>query len=41
MITEKYTDMENAARHKELFEKIFSLLEKEGATKVVVFGSYA
>jgi len=33
--------MENAIRHKELFEKIFSFLEKEGATKIAVFGSYA
>ncbi|HIH74464.1 MAG TPA: nucleotidyltransferase family protein [Methanosarcina sp.] len=33
--------MENAVRHKELFEKISSFLEKEGATKVAVFGSYA
>lgn len=33
--------MENAARHKDLFEKISSFLEKEGATKVSVFGSYA
>jgi predicted nucleotidyltransferase len=33
--------MENASRHKELFEKISSLLEKEGATKIAVFGSYA
>jgi len=33
--------MENASRHKELFEKISSFLEKEGATKVAVFGSYA
>lgn len=33
--------MENAARHKELFEKISSFLEKEGAAKVAVFGSYA
>jgi len=33
--------MENAARHKELFEIISSFLEKEGATKVAVFGSYA
>jgi predicted nucleotidyltransferase len=32
--------MENAALHKELFEKIYSFLEKEGATKVAVFGSY-
>jgi predicted nucleotidyltransferase len=33
--------MENASRHKELFEKISSFLEKEGAIKVAVFGSYA
>lgn len=33
--------MENAARHKELFEKISSFLENEGAIKVAVFGSYA
>jgi predicted nucleotidyltransferase len=33
--------MENAIRHKELFEKISSFLEKEGAMKVAVLGSYA
>jgi len=33
--------MENVSRHKELFEKFFSFLEKEGATKIAVFGSYA
>lgn len=33
--------MKNADRHKELFEKISSFPEKEGATKVAVFGSYA
>jgi predicted nucleotidyltransferase len=33
--------MENLSRHKELFEKIYSFLEKEGATKIAVFGSYA
>lgn len=33
--------MENAARHKDLFEKISSFLEKEGSTKIAVFGSYA
>ena len=33
--------MENASRHKELFEKISSFLEKEGAIKVAIFGSYA
>jgi uncharacterized protein len=33
--------MENASRHKELFEKNSSFLEKEGATKIAVFGSYA
>ncbi len=33
--------MEDAARHKELFEKISSFLKNEGATKVAVFGSYA
>ncbi|AKB35296.1 nucleotidyltransferase [Methanosarcina siciliae C2J] len=33
--------MENADRHKELFEKISLFLQKEGATKVAVFGSYA
>jgi len=33
--------MENTSQHKELFEKIFSFLQKEGATKVAVFGSYA
>ena len=33
--------MENLSRHKELFEKMSSFLEKEGATKIAVFGSYA
>jgi predicted nucleotidyltransferase len=33
--------MEEDARHKELFEKISSFLEKEGAMKIAVFGSYA
>ena len=33
--------MENASQHKELFEKIYSFLKKEGATRVAVFGSYA
>ncbi|MDD4497908.1 MAG: nucleotidyltransferase family protein [Methanosarcinaceae archaeon] len=33
--------MENVDRHKELFDKISSFLQKEGATKVAVFGSYA
>ncbi|AKB31339.1 nucleotidyltransferase [Methanosarcina siciliae HI350] len=33
--------MENADRHKELFEKISLFLQEEGATKVAVFGSYA
>jgi predicted nucleotidyltransferase len=33
--------MENLSRHKELFEKISSFLEKEGATKIAIFGSYA
>lgn len=33
--------MEKAVRHKELFEKISSFLEKEGAKKIAVFGSYA
>lgn len=33
--------MEIAARHKKLFEKIYSFLEKEGVTKVTIFGSYA
>lgn len=33
--------MENASKHKELFEKITSFLKKEGATKISVFGSYA
>jgi len=33
--------MEKTARHKDLFEKISSFLEKEGAKKVAVFGSYA
>jgi hypothetical protein len=33
--------MENATRHKDLFDKIYSFLEKEGSTKVAVFGSYA
>jgi uncharacterized protein len=33
--------VENASQHKELFEKISSFLEKEGATRVAVFGSYA
>ncbi|HEX2919565.1 MAG TPA: nucleotidyltransferase family protein [Bacteroidales bacterium] len=33
--------MENAARHKDLFEIISSFLEKEGAKKIAVFGSYA
>ncbi len=33
--------MEDAARNKELFEKISSFLKNEGATKVAVFGSYA
>jgi hypothetical protein len=33
--------MENISRHKELFEKISSFLEKEGAIKIAVFGSYA
>lgn len=32
--------MENAIRHKDLFEKISSFLKKEGATKVAIFGSY-
>jgi len=33
--------MEYLFRQKELFEKISSFLEKEGATKIAVFGSYA
>lgn len=33
--------MENASRHTESFEKISPFLEKEGVTKVAVFGSYA
>ncbi len=41
MQQKKYTDIENAAQHKKLFEKISPFLEKEGATKVAVFGSYA
>lgn len=42
MITNEIcTDMEDAARNKELFEKISSFLKNEGATKVAVFGSYA
>ena len=33
--------MENADRHKELFKKISLFLQKEGTTKITVFGSYA
>lgn len=33
--------MKNTDRHKNLFEKISFFLEKEGAIKVAVFGSYA
>lgn len=33
--------MESASQNRELFEKIYSFLKKEGATKVAIFGSYA
>jgi uncharacterized protein len=33
--------MENASRHKELFEKISSFPGKEEETKIAAFGSYA